>query len=306
MAIITFSSDNLRKLLRVNSYPYSETNMMVFGIRGASIIDEDATSFKHEHWIKEAILNYENPRCIIGIWQPIENKIALFSASTVPNISFIKKQVLRKTKANCMMSGYYSFYEKGFHNPSEMGRHQALRLATNIFLRRSLDDFTFTNTDTVEVGNPQDNIHAAYCDSIRGNYSSAGCQVIMGQPKCKRRNQKPNSGHWKIFHDFIYANSQTNFDYALFRFVDAEAVANAGNNPMQARLRFGSRGNLVKNLQDKLKAKGYFGTNANAEFGRNTLLAVLEFQKDMFGANEADGVVGTVTAGALNLDLPMA
>jgi hypothetical protein len=303
MNTIKITSDHLRKLLRVNSYPYSEINMMVFAIRGAMIAGNDANDFKFMHHIKEATLNYKNPRCIIGIWKPVENKIALFSASTVPNINFIKKQVIKKAKSNCMMSGYYSFYEKGFHNPSEMGRHQALRLATNIFLRRSFDDFDFDNKDTVEVGNPNDNIHAAYCDTVNGTYSSAGCQVIIGQPKCKRRNDKPNTGHWKSFHDYIYNSTQTQFDYALFRFIDFEAAVNAGETPIQARLRFGSKGNLVKNLQDKLKAKGYFGTNADASFGRNTLMAVLEFQKDTFGIDDADGVVGSVTANKLGLDL---
>jgi hypothetical protein len=304
MAAISFTSDNLRKLLRVNSYPFNESKMMVFGIRGARPVGTGFDSFKQSQQIEKTDLNYVNPRCTIGIWNPVENKIALFPASTVPNISYIKKHVQKIARANCIMTGFYSFYEKGFHNPSPRSAHQALRLATNIMMRRSNNDFVFTNDDPVEVGNPHDNIHAAYCSDVSGNYNSAGCQVIVGQPKCKARPGKDNTAFWKTFHDIIYSVPQTNFDYALFRYIDAEAVNLNGDTLMNARLRFGSKGNLVLMLQEKLAARGLFNTNKDGDFGKNTLMAVLEFQKKEFGINEADGVVGNTTAGKLGFSLP--
>jgi hypothetical protein len=233
------------------------------------------------------------------------NTIALFPASTVPNKTLMRKQVLQTAKANAMMSGYYSYYQKGIHNPNKAHAHQALRLATNIMLRRSYDDLEFTNTDPVEVGNPNDNLHAAYCSSAAGPYSSAGCQVIVGQPKCQGRNNQPNTLYWKKFYDIIYQTSQQKFDYALFRFADAAAVASQGTAPMQARLRFGSQGNVVLDLQSKLEALGHFYTNKDGDFGRNTLKAVLEYQTKQFGADEADGVVGNNTAATLGLSLPL-
>ena len=305
MPAINFSSDNLRKLLRVNSYPFSETSYMVFGIRGASPVGTGFDSFKFSHNIEKTEPNFINPRCIIGVWNPIENKIAMFPGSTVPNLNYIKKHLATTARANCIMTGYYSCYEKGFHNPSPNSAHQALRLATNIMLRRTNNDLVFTNTDVVEVGNPNDNIHAAYCNDRSGNYSSAGCQVIVGQPKCKGRQNKPNTSYWKSFYDIIYNDTpQTRFDYALFRSVDAEAVSANGDALMNARLRFGSKGNLVLTLQERLAANGFFHTNKDADFGKNTLMGVLDFQKKEFGANEAEGVVGNVTAGKLGFELP--
>ncbi len=204
-----------------------------------------------------------------------------------------------------MMSGFYRYYEKGYHNPSPAGAHPALRLATNIVLRRSNNDLVFGNDDPIEVGNPHDNIHAAYCNSLSDAYSSAGCQVIVGQPKCQRRGSSPNTGFWKKFHDFIYNETgQQKFEYALFRFADAEAAHNAGTAQMEARLRFGSQSNTVLELQKKLHTAGYFNTNKDGDFGKNTLMAVMAYQKDTFGANAADGVVGGNTAGSLGLTLP--
>lgn len=307
MAKITFTSDNLRKLFRVNSYPYSETRYMVFGIRGAKPVGTGFDTFKTSHTIEMSTLNYTNPNCIIGVWNPVENKLALFIGSTVPHLKYIKKHKEGTARANAMQSGFYSFYSKGYHRPKNAGNaHQALRLATNIVMRRSTNDLVYGNDDPIEVGNPNDNIHAAYCNDANGEYSSAGCQVIVGQPKCPNRGNLDNTAYWKKFFNIIYneAVSQTNFDYSLLRYTDAEAVAAMGNSPMDARLRFGSKGNLVLELQKKLKDKGYFSTSMDGDFGRNTLMAVLEFQKDTFGANEADGVVGTKTAGKLGFTLP--
>jgi hypothetical protein len=106
MPQITLAASHLQKLLQVNAYPYSHTAYLVFGIRGAVAVG-DTTKFKAAHSIQAAELNYKNPRCLIGIWHAVDNTIALFSASTVPNINFIKKAALRKAKANCMMSGFF-------------------------------------------------------------------------------------------------------------------------------------------------------------------------------------------------------
>ncbi len=290
MASINFTSDHLRKLLRVNFYPYSETQYMVFGIRGAKPVSVNFDTFKTSHAIEMSDVN----------------KLALFIGSTVPHLKYIKRHKEGTGKANAMQSGFYVFYEKGFHNPSPNHAHKALRLATNVVMRRSNNDLVYTNDDPIEVGNPHDNIHAAYCDDANGNYSSAGCQVIIGQPKCKQRGNLDNTGHWKKFNTIIYneAISQTNFNYSLYRYVDAEAAASMGDELMDARLRFGSKGNIVLALQNKLKSKGYFYTTLDGEFGRNTLEAVLAFQKDTFGLKDADGVVGTKTAAKLGLILP--
>ena len=310
----SFSSANLRKLLQVNFYQFSQKDHIVFCIRGASAdVKPGHADFKDSYDITESTLNYETCNCLIGIWNPVKDKIALFSGSTVPNLRYIKKQAQGVARANCMMSGYYDYYAKGFHSPKAVANaHEGLRQATNIVLRRSYNDFVFTNADTIEVGNPHDNIHAAYISDLKGNYSSAGCQVVAGQPKCAARGDQPNTLYWKAFYDAVHGLDQQRFPYALFRFADVEAIATHGNQPMEARLRFGSQGAPVLALQQALAStkttnnpnQAYFFTNQDGAFGKNTLRAVLDFQTDAFTAANADGVVGPKTAQALGITLP--
>ena len=271
------------------------------------------TEFTSVKSIEESEVDYKTCKCLLGIWNPVADKIALFPGSTVPNLLYIKRQAAGVANANCMMSGYYNYYENGYHNPSVAHAHEALRLATNIVLRRSYDDLDFTGTDTIEVGNPHDNIHAAYIDGPDGAFSSAGCQVIVGQPKCVARGAKGNTVYWKVFHDIIYEIDQQRFAYALLRFADGEAAVAQTGQPMQARLRFGSQGATVLALQQALATASvaanaqqhYFCTNQDGAFGKNTLQAVLAFQTDTFGATNADGVVGPKTAQSLGILLPM-
>ncbi|OYQ45574.1 peptidoglycan-binding domain-containing protein [Flavobacterium aurantiibacter] len=305
MQIFTFSASQLRQLLELNSFPYSRTEKLIFGLRGCLATAANPASFKTEHKIQATEVNYENPRCLIGIFNPLTEKMALYPGSTVPHLKYMKKQQAGTGRANAMQSGFYAYYEKGFHNPSINGAHQALRLATNIVLRRTTNDLVFANDDAIEIGNPNDNIHAAYGESLSGGYSSAGCQVILGLPNSKGRNFAPNTSYWKLFHDAVYKDSpaQNRFCYALFRGADAQFIA---QNPeaIQIRLRFGSKGPHVIQLQKRLQELGLFQTNIDGDFGRNTLLAVLAFQKLHFPAKDIDGVVGKQTALKLNLNLP--
>lgn len=308
MSTISFSVETLRKIIRLNFFPFNENNLLIFGIRAG--LPKNLTTcseFRSEHFLDAQNINFLNPKCTIGIFDPLENKMALFPGSTVPHLDYMKKQKASPSAkiSNSIMSGYYSYYGKGTHSPSIANAHEALRLMTNVFLRRTTNDLVFDNSDLIDVSNPNDNIHAAYCDTINGNYSSAGCQVIVGQPKCVRRGaNSSNTVYWKKFHDIIYGNLQSQFDYMLLRFQDAEAVSQL-NGQLSARLRFGSNGYKVKELQEKLAQQGYYQSNKDGKFLKDTLLAVYEFQKKKFGLLNADGVVGNQTASVLNLQLPL-
>jgi hypothetical protein len=60
-------------------------------------------------------------------------------------------------------------------------------------------------------------------------YASAACQVIVGYPKCARREDKPDVGPWKIFKENAYGLSQESFPYVLLDGLDAQAVAQNGS-----------------------------------------------------------------------------
>ncbi|MDY7224171.1 C40 family peptidase [Halalkalibacterium halodurans] len=69
-------------------------------------------------------------------------------------------------------------------------------------------------------------------------------------------------------------------------------------------LRFGSSGQAVRDLQEKLKAKGYYNHSITGQYGRITTEAVREFQR----ANRltVDGIVGPQTLAALTNQAPAA
>lgn len=66
-------------------------------------------------------------------------------------------------------------------------------------------------------------------------------------------------------------------------------------------LRYGSRGDKVKELQQKLKRWGYYTGSIDGIFGSGTQAAVKKFQKK--NGLTADGIVGPKTAAALGMNL---
>lgn len=68
-----------------------------------------------------------------------------------------------------------------------------------------------------------------------------------------------------------------------------------------AVIAWGSRGEQVKAVQEKLRQYGYMTGSADGVFGRETYNAVIRFQKK--NDLTADGVVGSATAAALGIRL---
>ena len=69
-----------------------------------------------------------------------------------------------------------------------------------------------------------------------------------------------------------------------------------------AMLAWGSRGEQVALVQQKLRQYGYLSQEADGVFGRNTYNAVIAFQRR--NGLTADGRVGSATAAALGISLP--
>ena len=82
---------------------------------------------------------------------------------------------------------------------------------------------------------------------------------------------------------------------------DAQKVSNVQGHKLSVRLRFGSKGNLVSEVQEKLKNLNYYEGNIDKDFGPRTLRALIEFQGDYFGEDPDDGIVGPITASALGI-----
>ncbi|WP_282148927.1 peptidoglycan-binding domain-containing protein [Algibacter lectus] len=275
--------------------------------------------FENDHLLERVHINYYYPRCVIGQWLPAERKVAVFPGSTVPNLKVVERNRKRKHEFNCMVPGFYD-YVKGQHPRSDSGYqpHRAIRLNSQITLRRA--NYTMRSgqpvidygpTASISVSNPGDNIHCARnnpsttrVSAIRGTnyspifcmsdyYSSYGCQVIVGcPPQYIPRGQ--SNGDWNAWDKFIsnayddFAQDQTNFKYLLLDSADVLDISETNtSHPALFKVLHGSSGPQVERLQRGLQrmrsantGNPYYSGTIDGDFGRNTSLALIQFQKD--------------------------
>lgn len=302
-----FTPAHLRRLLMINSFPFPESGLLFFGLRGCLPLHEDDYNFGSEKVLLPCQIDYTHLRCTIGQYSIEDNQIAVFPGSTVPYIQYVRESIRKKGEgANQLMTGFYSDYRKGKHKAGTPTEHDAFRQTAIHPVLRTEDDTDFDTDDRIDFTNPCDNIHAAW--SMGPNhpaYASAGCQVIAGYPACEKRTPYGDSGPWKYFKENGYKSSQDKFPYMLLDALSAQRISVYQNAKAQGKLRFGSQGEIVYNLQTCLKSKGYYDGKTDGDFGLKTIMAVLEFQKHAFGSDADDGVVGPITASALGFQLPL-
>ena len=288
-------------------------DLVFFGVRGLLPLDLSGTAFAAEHRVRLTDVDNLRMRCTLGQWRPADGRIALFPGSTVPHRSAISDARNRGgIGANMLMLGRYK-YRKGVHKAGGPSGHRAFRQAMFFPVWRSRDDLDFDLNDMLDTGTSPDsfvfdNLHCAFQDNTdTPGFSSNGCQVIAGQPRSPRRNNKPETGPWKRFIDHAYdgAAGQDVFGYLLFSGAEASRLAEVADQPVSSLLRFGSSGPLVAQVQTALRAEGFDFLDVDEDFGRDTLRAVMSFQTREFGPGSADGVVGPNTAAALGVTLPM-
>jgi hypothetical protein len=303
--MFTINSDHLEMLCSINSFEISESELIFFGLRGALPIDEDNNNYQEEHIIQLTEIDYVHPRCTIIQWILKDKKLAIFPGSTVPHKRYVQVSLEKNGEGtNRLMTGLFHDYRKGFHKAGKPSGHEAFRQVNQLPIRRTGDDLDYDEEDRVEFVRPFDNIHAAWCQGINyDRYASAGCQVIVGYPKCEKLNNEDHLGPWKLFHDNAYAIPQQSFTYILLNGRDAQKVSVNSQKKFTPRLRYGSKGELVGEVQQKLSEAEFYEGNVDNDFGPRTLFAILDFQTSKFGSDADDGIVGPITAGALNIPL---
>lgn len=306
MPTYTLTSDVLKRLIDINQYDVPQLPLLFIGIRGSLPVSYEDYSFQKQAALTTADINYSQMRCTLVQWKTSDNTIALFPGSTVPHNKYIAEALARQGKgANSLLPAYYKDYRKGIHKAGGPTAHEAF-LQTGIrAFRRTADNLTYDNDDRIEFDNPGDNFHAGWCGSLsQDGYASAGCQVVMGYPKCTQRGANSvNLGAWSVFHDNAYAIAQSSFPYLLFNGFEVNAAT--ANTKVSIKLRFGSEGKVVGQLQEKLKEKNFYEGIIDNDFGVRTLRALLAFQKTSFGNEGTDGICGPITAKALGFELPL-
>ncbi len=72
------------------------------------------------------------------------------------------------------------------------------------------------------------------------------------------------------------------------------------SNVVEALSKYGSRGNEVKTIQEKLKRWGYYNGNVDGIYGSQTVSAVKRFQQK--NGLSVDGIAGTKTLNAMGIN----
>lgn len=300
------TSEDLFRLCEINGFPLMKEGLVFFGFRGCLPVDADEHEFQTECKLMLVATDYIHPRCTLGQWLPKDAKFALFPGSTIPQQKYIKASLTKEGRGtNQLMTGYYDDYRKGMHRMGSPAGHEAFRQTKGHPIRRTADDFDFDTDDRVEFSNPYDNIHAAWSMGVNHNeYASAGCQVVVGYPRCRSRGDESDVGPWKVFKENAYGLRQEIFPYILLNGLDAKRVALSKAKKVSARLRFGSQGALVEEVQAVLKDRGYYEGRVDGDFGPRTLRALLDYQTATFGPSADDGILGPITASGLGIAWP--
>jgi hypothetical protein len=305
----TLTHDLLRRLALRNNYAVPQSGLVFFGLRGSLPIDVSGTDFAQKHEMRFADIDNQRMRCTLGQWQPDKQAIAVFPGSTVPSLPNIRNAVAAGGRGtNMLMLGLYE-YERGIHKVGKPSGHRAFRQAKFFPVWRTKDDLDFDADDPADLGGSVsdyfwDNLHCAYHDNLETpGFSSAGCQVVAGQPRSPAREGRPETGPWKRFIDNAYDGfgTQSRYVYPLFSAIEAAMVACKSDGEITQTVRFGSTGNLVNDVQAALVREGYEIGTPDGDFGRNTLEALLDFQGRL---GSPDGVVGPNTAASLGITLP--
>jgi hypothetical protein len=302
--MFVLSEEHLLRLWRLNQFAVPSDRWVFFGLRGCLPVDDDNHEFARSHTLRVETVDYTHPRCTLGQWQPGKG-FAVFAGSTSPHRKHVEESRLQGgVGTNQLLTGFYADYRKGVHKAGTPTAHDAFRQDHELPVQRTGDDVDFDADDRVEFEKPFNNLHAAWSQGIgHDSYASAGCQVVVGFPKCPKLGMSPATGAWKVFQENAYALAQDSFSYVLLTGFDAERIVHATTTPAP-RLRYGSKGVLVTRVQAALKQRGFYHGELDDDFGIDTLRAVLAFQTAQFGPQGDDGIVGKQTASALGIAWP--
>jgi hypothetical protein len=296
------TAEHLRQLCDLNSFTVDRKSMVFFALRGCLPANPGDHRQGREHSMELAPVDYLRPRCTIAQWLPATNTFAVFPGSTVPHRSLVGAAKRRGgVGANELLTGFYGDYRKGWHKKGRPTGHEAWRQTGSRPIRRTADDLDYDPHDRVEITNPADNLHCGWCAGVESEYSSAGCVVVVGFPKCAQRGKSPATGPWREFQESGYESKQVAFGLVLLNARDAHRLATAGSAGME-RIRFGSSGEAAKAVQAALRKRDFYEGKLDGQFGPRSLRALLEFQEAEFGKGGDDGVCGPQTLAALGIE----
>ena len=239
---------------------------------------------------KDTPNQFNDRRLVIQILDGVPAIIGNWEATTEPGNRYTDRP-MNPGGAARIKFGQYKAWQIGIHGTSD--RHEALvQTGGELSVHRDLNKDYQRSGDKLDTGYFAINQHWGYDLPYTNVYfASAGC--LVGRTR---------QGH-REFMTLIKKDQryQLNDRYVFYTTViyGQDLIDSQGTGGSAELLKEGSSGPLVKELQQRLKDKGFNPGTIDGVFGLGTKSAVRAFQK----ANDlvADGIVGQQTWKALGM-----
>lgn len=303
-AAFTFSDRELQLLADLNDFPVAEagTTPLLFGLRGCLIVKD------HESGnivLRDVRPDHLTPRCVLGVWRRHSGEVFVFPGSTVPNAAAVNRWFTRRDVGNILPTGFYR-YIVGAHNgkPGCFLLRKSAAEKWIVVVRRSSNNCRYDLTDVVDKMAPGDNIHPTFYSHPSG-FSSVGCQTVVGTTTTAGKHGGPWAG-FRAAAGESGAAGTVGKPYLYMLLTGAEArlaaelrIAGLAQDPLARRrlrrLRFGSQGSAVANMQRRLGLRRIDG-----KFGPGTAKALYDFQASLPPGGRCDGIFAPALDNALS------
>ncbi|MDB5530340.1 MAG: hypothetical protein JWR51_3443 [Devosia sp.] len=309
------TAEDIELLVRSNAFQV-KPGLLVFALRGARIVGADKRENVTSVTLVDQRPDHRDYRCVIGVLDGTSKRIWAFKASTVPNANALvtgyRKAQQGIYEGNMLPTGCYT-YTVGIHRAGTSGEIRGvLRLsqdstgASVVIALRSTNDVVYDRRDFWHKCAPADNIHPG---RRQNGFSSLGCLTLPGDYVMASRK---HTGLWADFRvalgmgqTFENFDNGKQFSVMVLTGLDAalaSSLRSAGETDDRekvlealVRLRFGSQGDAVAKLQQKL---GLAPDNSKL-IGPVTRLALIIRQQEVLGW--ADGILSPEIDATLGL-----
>ena len=241
-----------------------DATLVLFALRACTIVDPGQTGLPlNAVELSVAEIDHLRPQCVLGVWRRADNRVALFSGSTVPNRHALTMQAAAFSRAgpgrpvwriaNVLPTGRHEFTvgAHGGWQPTALRSaslsgtatiQPALRSSTGLLAWRDL---------TLDAGAVLDNIHPAVtpANAHGASFSSEGCLTLAEREPPLRWSARPPD--WNNFLNLAEARHRPPRErriHSLALLTGADAWLAAKGNAA-SRLRYGSRGPRVATLR---------------------------------------------------------
>jgi hypothetical protein len=262
---------------------------LIVTLRGATFVDPPQVESEQLR-LRDDRPDHTTFKSVVVVYNRAAGRLTGFVASTVPSLTLIKAALARGGQgANLMPTGCYEYVVRSTYTgsgprPGNLGQDE------EIVVRRTTGNPSYEIIDPVSLGSPRNNLHPSF---RAAGFSSAGTTQIPGSQA--RDHPFAFSGPFEAFRGALglspgpdlTVDHGKKLGLVMFTGLDAAVAGMAVEQGSQMadeervklleRIRFGSKGNRVKKLQEAL------GVPIDSRMNPKTVEALARLQFDKLG-----------------------